>query len=186
MNRIMLSLIVLAAAAAPADTRAQAAAPPDAAASARAVVRASRATPKVTAPVEVVITPLADPAPGRRRVRITARPSVDAASLALDVTAESGLALADPAAAAWTAPARTGEEVAREVELAVTGPGELRLVVAATIKHGDDVVQTGIHTFAFNPADTLEAAPTKSLGRARAPSTDPGGRTIVEVPAKQP
>jgi hypothetical protein len=183
MNRIMLSLIVLAAVAAPADARAQAAVSPDG--SARAVVRVHRATPKVTAPVEVVITPLADPAPGRRRVRITARPSVDAASLALDVTAESGLALADPAAAAWTAPARMGEEVAREVDFSVTGPGELRLVVAATIKHGDDVVQTGIHAFAFNPADTLEAAPTKSLGRARGASTDPGGRTIVEVPAKQ-
>jgi hypothetical protein len=184
MNRIMLSLVVLAAAAAPADARAQITASAETSASARTIVRVDGAAPKVTAPVEVVITPLADPAAGRRRVRITARPSVDAASLALDVTAESGLALADPAAAAWTAPARMGEEVAREVELSVTGPGELRLVVTATIKHGDDVVQTGIHTFAFNPADTPEAAPTKSLGRARA--TDPGGRTIVEVPAKQP
>jgi hypothetical protein len=182
MTRIMLSLIVLAAATAAADTAAQGVEP----APARAIARLAGASVKVTAPVEVVITPLADPAPGRRRVRITARPSVDAASLSLEVAAESGLVLVDPAAAAWTAPARVGEEVTREVELTVAGAGELRLVVTATIKHGDDVVQTGIHAFAFNPADTLDSAPTKNLGRRRAPATDPGGRTIVEVPAKQP
>jgi hypothetical protein len=185
MHRIMLPLVVLAAVTITADAGAQPAAPRGVAAPpVRTIVRVTGASTKVTAPVEVVITALPDPAPGRRRVRIAARPSVDAASLSLDVAAESGLVLADPAAAAWTAPARMGEEVTREVELAVAGPGELRLVVTATIKHGDDVVQTGIHEFAFNPADTLEAAPTKSLSRAR--PTDPGGRTIVEVPAKQP
>lgn len=150
-----------------------------------AAVRLAGAHPKVTAPVEVVITPLPAPAEGRRRVRITARPSVDAVSLSLDVAAESGLALADPAAVAWTGPARAGEEVSRDVDLAVAGPGELRLVVTATIKHGDDVVQTGIHEYAFNPA-AAEGALTKSLLRSRAAATDPGGRTIVEVPAARP
>ncbi|HVH13669.1 MAG TPA: hypothetical protein VM759_11480, partial [Longimicrobium sp.] len=110
------------------------------------------ASAKVTAPVEVVITPLPDPGAGWRRVRITARPTVDAASLSVDVAAESGLTLADPATAAGPAPAVAGEEIVREVDLAVSGPGELRLVVTATIKHGDDVVQTGIHMFAFHPA----------------------------------
>lgn len=183
MNRFALSLGILAATAAAAP---HAGAQADAAPPAHGIVRLAGASGKLTAPVEVVITALPEPGPGRRRVRITARPSVDAASLSLDVAAESGLALADPAAPAWTGPARAGEETVREVDLAVSGPGELRLIVTATIKHGDDVVQTGVHEFAFNPAPQADAALTKSLRRARGPATDPGGRTIVEVPAKQP
>lgn len=179
MNRFLLSLGLLAAAAPVPHLVGQVS---DDGEPVRAIVRLTGASAKVTAPVEVVITPLADPVAGRRRVRITARPTVDAASLSMDVAAESGLALADPAAATWTAPAVAGEEIVREVDLAVSGPGELRLVVTATIKHGDDVVQTGIHMFAFNPAP--DAALTKSFVRARA--TDPGGRTIVEVPAQRP
>lgn len=182
MNRIVLSLGILAATAL--ASRGAAAQTDAASPSGQAIVRLAGGSTKVTAPVEVVITPLPDPGPGRRRVRVTARPSVDAASLSLDVAAESGLSLADPAAAVWTGPARMGEETVRDVDLAVSGPGELRLIVSATIKHGDDVVQTGIHVFAFNPAAAPEAALTKSLRRA--PATDPGGRTIVEVPAKQP
>jgi hypothetical protein len=183
MNRIVLSLAMLAAAAFAPEARAQADAPVP---SGQPAVRLAGGSTKVRAPVEVVITALPEPGAGRRRVRISARPSVDAASLSLDVAAESGLSLADPAAAGWTAPARAGEEVVREVDLAVSGPGELRLIVTATVKHGDDVVQTGIHEFAFNPAPAADAALTKNLGRARAAATDPGGRTIVEVPAKRP
>lgn len=185
MSRIVLSLLLLAAAAPAAEARAQAAGPHAAAPSqARVIVRVGGAAAKVTAPVEVQIAPLPDPGPGRRRVRITARPTVDAASFSLDVAAESGLALADPAAAAWRGQARAGEEVTREVDLAVTGPGELRLVVTAAIEHGGGVAQTGIHVFAFHPAQSPDAALTKNLRPARA--TDPGGRTIVEVPAQRP
>lgn len=183
MNRFALSLGILAATAAAAPhARAQA----DAVQAGQALVRLTGASTKVTAPVEVAITALPEPGPGRRRVRITARPSVDAASLSLDVSAESGLALADPAATSWTGPARVGEETVHEVDLAVSGPGELRLIVTATVKHGDDVVQTGIHEFAFNPAPSADTSLIKSFGRVRAPATDPGGRTIVEVPAKRP
>ncbi|HYW13754.1 MAG TPA: hypothetical protein VE871_17460 [Longimicrobium sp.] len=183
MNRFALSLGIAAATALAAP---HAGAQAHAAPSTHGMVRLVGAWGKVTAPVEVVITALPEPGPGRRRVRITARPSVDAASLSLDVSAESGLALGDPAATAWTGPARAGEAVVREVDLAVSGPGELRLIVTATVKHGDDVVQTGIHEFAFNPAPSADAL-IKSFGRARAAAaTDPGGRTIVEVPAKQP
>jgi hypothetical protein len=181
MNRFALSVGIAAATALAAPHAGAQTAP-----STHGIVRLAGAAGKVTAPVEVVITALPEPGPGRRRVRIMARPSVDAASLSLDVSAESGLALADPAATAWTGPARAGEETVREVDLAVSGPGELRLIVTATVKHGDDVVQTGIHEFAFNPAPSADAL-TKSFGRARAAAaTDPGGRTIVEVPAKRP
>ncbi|HEX6911271.1 MAG TPA: hypothetical protein VF142_12785, partial [Longimicrobium sp.] len=84
MNRIVLALCVLAAApsALPAQTGAR---PP---------ARLTGASTKVTAPVDVEIAPLPDPGPGRRRVRIVARPEVDAPSLTMDVSAESGLALA--------------------------------------------------------------------------------------------
>jgi hypothetical protein len=175
MNRLLIALCALAAAAHAAPLRAQTDAP--------RIARLSALTGKVTAPVEVQIVPLANPAPGRRRVRITARPSVDGASLALDVRAESGLALVPGAEGAWTGPARAGEEVAREVDLQVMGEGELRIVVEATIKQSDDVTQTGIHVFAFNPAAADEAL-TKSFQPARA--TDPGGRVILEVPARRP
>lgn len=176
MKRILLALAVLAAPAA--EVHAQAAD----ARSLSAPVRISKGGHKVTAPVDVQIVALPDPGPGMRRVRITARPSVDAASLSIDVHAESGLALATPSSASWTLPARAGEEVTRELDLAVSGAGELRLVVTATIKHGEDFTQSGIHVFAFNPAP--EAALPKSLGAA--PATDPGGRTILEVPARRP
>lgn len=144
-------------------------------------IRVVRADGKVTAPVEIEVVPLADPAQGTRRVRIVARPTVDAASLSIDVTAEAGLAVRDPAQAAWTAPARVGEEVSRELDLAVTGPGELRLVIAATVKHEGGASQTGLTTFAFNPAPEDGAAK-----RALRVPTDPGGRVIVEVRAARP
>ncbi|HEX6038433.1 hypothetical protein [Longimicrobium sp.] len=148
------------------------------------VARLAAVTGKVTAPVEVEIVPLADAAPGHRRVRIVARPGVDGASLALDVRAEGGLAVAAPAQAAWTAPARAGEEVTRELDLAVTGEGELRVIVEATIKQSDDVAQTNIHSYAFNPAPGADDALTKSF--VPAPATDPGGRVIVEFRARRP
>lgn len=176
MKRILLALCALAAAV-PAALSAQ---PADA----RTPVRLTGASTKVTAPVDVRIVPLPDPASGRRRVRIVARPDVDAASLTIGVSAESGLALAAPAQGTWTVPARAGEEVAREVDLAVSGPGELRLVVTATIEHGEDFTQTGIHVFAFEPSAASDAALARSV--LPAAPTDPGGRVILEVPARRP
>lgn len=183
MRLVPLALLTLAAAAPAAGAQAQVS---DArtVASAPAAVRLGGAGEKVTAPVEVEIVALPDPAPGRRRVRIVARPSVDAASLSLAVSAESGWSLAPGSAGTWAGEARAGREIAREVELVVAGEGELRLVVVATVRYGEDFVQTGIHEFALNPAAPPRAAALpKSLG---APATDPGGRTIVEVPAATP
>lgn len=176
MTRVLLALCILAAAA-PSALPAQRA-------DAHAPLRLTGASTKVTAPVDVQIVPLPDPGPGRRRVRIVARPDVDAPSMTIDVSAESGLALASPADGTWTVPARAGEEVAREVELAVSGPGELRLVVTATVKHGEDFTQTGIHVFAFEPS----VAPAGALAKSLLPAapTDPSGRTILEVPARRP
>ena len=171
MRRILLPLCILAAAVA-GDAHAQER--PDA-------IRVVRGEGKVTAPVEIEVVPQADPAPGMRRVRIIARPSVDAASLSIDVAAEAGLSLSDPAAASWTAPARIGEEVVHDLDLAVSGPGELRLVITATVKHEGGISQTGLHTFAFNPAPD-DGAAKRTL---RIP-TDPGGRVIVEVRAGRP
>lgn len=170
MRRILLPLCLLALTAV--DVHAQAAARD---------IHVVRGDGKVTAPVEIEVVPQADPGPGMRRVRIVARPTVDAASLAVDVAAEAGLSLAHPADAAWTAPARAGEEVVRDVDLAVSGPGELRLVITATVKHEGGMSQTGLHTFAFNPAPD-DGAAKRGL---RIP-TDPGGRVIVEVRAGRP
>lgn len=172
MRRILLPLCILAAAATAGEARAQAA--PDA-------IRVVRGEGKVRAPVEIEVVPQPDPGPGMRRVRIVARPTVDAASLSIDVAAEAGLSLANPAAGTWTAAARTGEEVAHDLDLTVTGPGELRLVITATVKHEGGVSQTGLHTFAFNPAPE-DGAAKRGL---RIP-TDPGGRVIVEVRAGRP
>lgn len=169
MRHTLLFLGILAALATAADARAQ------------ADVRAVRPAGKVTAPVEIEVVPLADPAPGMRRVRIVALPTVDAASLSIDVAAEAGLEVRDPAQAAWTVVARQGEEVSRELDLAVTGPGELRLVITATVKHEGGTSQTGLSTFAFNPAPEDGAAK-----RAFRVPTDPGGRVIVEVRAARP
>jgi hypothetical protein len=179
MRLLSLTLLALAAAAASAaQARAQTAEP-------RAIaVRLGGAGHKVTAPVEVEMVALPDPAPGRRRVRITARPSVDAPSLSLTVSAESGWSLAPGTNASWTGAAEAGREIVREVELVVTGPGELRLVVEAAIRTGSDFAQRGIHEFALNPtaADRSAALP-KSFP---APPTDPGGRTVLEIPAATP
>lgn len=182
MNRILCSLCLLVpvlyavpAAAQGGEARSVAGAP------AAGISRLSKHAGKVTAPVDIEIVPQPDPGPGLRRVRIIARSSVDAASLAIDVTAESGLTLT-AAPATWTITARAGEEVVRELDLAVSGPGELRLVVTTTVKHGDDVTQSGIHVFAFNPSPDSGGALTKSF----VPATDPGGRTIIEVPARTP
>lgn len=168
MRRALLLFALLAAPAAQAHAQAD-------------PVRMARADGKVSAPVEIEVVPLAEPAPGVRRVRIVALPTVDAASLSIDVAAEAGLAVRDPAQAAWTAPARQGEEVARELDLSVTGPGELRLVIAATVKHEGGASQTGYTTFAFNPAPE-DGAAKRTL---RIP-TDPGGRVIVEVRSTTP
>ena len=176
-----LALLTLAAAVPAADLHAQAAEPR---AVASAPVRLAAAGEKVTAPVEIEIVAQPDPAPGRRRVRIVARPSVDAASLSLAVSAESGWALAPGSAAIWAGAAQAGHEIVRDVDLAVTGEGELRLVIVATVRYGGDFVQTGIHEFALNPpAPPRSAALPKSV---RPPATDPGGRTILEVPAATP
>jgi hypothetical protein len=183
MKRTLLHLSLLAAALPAVDAHAQAA-PSRGVASAPAAVRLADGGGKVTAPVEVEVVPQADPGPGRRRVRIVARPTVNAASLTIDVSAEDGLAVATPAAATWTATAHAGEEVAREVDFTVSGPGELRLVVTATVKHTNDFAQTGIHDFALRPdVATRAAAFTKSF---RPVATDPGGRTVVEIPARTP
>ncbi len=176
MNRIVIALLALAAAA-PAALPAQET-------GTRTLARISGASTKVMAPVDVEIIPLPDPGEGRRRVRIVARPEVDAPSLTIDVSAENGLALAAPGAATWTVPARAGEEVTREVDFAVTGEGELRLVVTATLKHGDDFSQTGMHVYAFNPGPASGGALTKSFRPV--PPTDPGGRVILEIPARRP
>ena len=180
MHRTLLALLPLAGmlSAAPAhaqtaDARSMAAAP--------SAVQVAGPGAKMTAPIEIVPQP--DPAPGRRRVRLVARPSVDAASLSIEVGAESGLALAPGTAASWTGAAQAGQEVVRELDLVVTGPGELRLMVTATIKYGDDFTQTGLHEFALNPAAVRSVGLSKDF-RARA--TDPGGRVIQEVPARQP
>lgn len=170
MRRTLLPLcLLLAAAATAADAHAQQA------------IRVVRGDGKVTAPVEIEVVPQADPGPGMRRVRIVARPTVDAASLSVDVAAEAGLSLADPAQGTWTAAARMGEEVAHDLDLTVSGPGELRLVITATVKHEGGASQTGLHTFAFNPAPE-DGAAKRGL---RVP-TDPGGRLIVEVRAARP
>jgi len=180
MTRALIPFLLLTSALAAAPAAAQGA---DARATDGGIVRLTKGSTKITAPVDIEIIPQPDPGPGRRRVRIVARPSVDAAQLTLDVTAESGLALAG-APASWTLPARAGEEVVREVDLAVSGPGELRLVVTATVKYGDDFTQSGIQVFAFNPSPESGGALTKSF----IPSVpnQPGGRTIVEVPARTP
>jgi hypothetical protein len=143
------------------------------------VLRLSGTGGKVTAPVTVELVPLPDPGPGRRRVRIVGLPGVSAPSLTLDVSAENGIALASPVI--WTGAATAGEEVAVEVELVVTGPGEQRLVVAATIKQDNGFSQTGLHVFSLNPA-----ANAGFLKRPTAAPTDPGGRRILEVPAATP
>ena len=178
MTRTLLHLCLLAAAVPAVDAHAQAAE------TRGIVVRLGDAGDKVTAPVEVEIAAQPDPGPGLRRVRIVARPTVDAASLTVDVAAEDGLAVAAPAAATWTGPARAGEDVVRDIDFTVSGPGELRLVVTATVKQADDFTQTGIHEFALNPdAATRAAALTKGF---RPAATDPGGRRVVEVPARTP
>jgi hypothetical protein len=181
MNRTLLVLIPLATLLSAAEAHAQTA---DTRSMTPSAVRLAGPGAKVTAPVEIEITPLPDPAPGRRRVRVVARPSVDAASLSIEVSADSGLALAPGTSGTWTGVAHAGEEVVRELDLVVSGPGELRLMVSATVKYGDDFTQTGIEEFALNPAAAVRsAALTKGF---RPAATDPGGRTIVEVPAKAP
>jgi hypothetical protein len=183
MNRTLLVIIPLAALlpaaqahAQTADTRSMAGAP--------SAVQLAGPGAKVTAPVEIEIVPQPDPGPGRRRVRVVARPSVDAASLSIEVSADSGLALAPGTAGTWTGTAQAGQEVVRELDLVVSGPGELRLMVTATVKYGDDFTQTGLHEFALNPSAAARSTGLSKDFRARA--TDPGGRVIVEVPAKQP
>jgi hypothetical protein len=183
MNRTLLVFIPLAtllpAAAAhaqTADVRSLASAP--------SVAQVAGPGAKITAPVEIEIVPQPDPGAGMRRVRIVARPSVDAASLSIEVSADSGLTLAPGAAATWTGAARAGEEMVRELDLVVSGPGELRLMVTATVKYGDDFSQTGMHEFALNPSAAVRSLGASKSLRARA--TDPGGRNVLEIPAKTP
>lgn len=183
MRRISLALLAFTAALPAADAQAQ---PADAraVASAPAAVRVGGAGQKVTAPVHVEIVALPDPAPGMRRVRIVARPSVDATSFALAVSAESGWTLAPDAIPNWAGSAQAGQEVVRELDLVVAGEGELRLTVLATITYGEDFTQTGVHEFALNPA---AAARSAGLPKSVRPVvTDPGGRTVLEVPAARP
>lgn len=182
MNRTLLVFIPLAtlisatAHAQTADSRSLASAP--------SAAQVAGPGAKITAPVEIEIVPQPDGRAGMRRVRIVARSSVDAASLSIEVSADNGLALAPGTAATWTGVARTGEEVVRELDLVVSGPGELRLMVTATVKYGDDFTQTGLHEFALNPA-----AAVRTLGASkglRPAATDPGGRNVLEIPAKAP
>jgi hypothetical protein len=183
MNRTLLVLVPLATLFSAADARAQAA---DARsmAGAPSAVRLAGPGAKVTAPVDIEIVALPDPGPGRRRVRIVARPGVDAASLSIEVSADGGLALAPGTAGTWTGAAQAGQEVVREVGLVVSGAGEQRVMVSATVKYGDDFTQTGIEEFALNPSAAVRSTVlTKGF---RPAATDPGGRTIVEVPAKTP
>ncbi|HEU0079284.1 MAG TPA: hypothetical protein VFQ76_16635, partial [Longimicrobiaceae bacterium] len=81
----------------------------------------------------------------------------------------------------WTGVAQAGQEVVREVEFAVTGAGELRVVVAATLRYDGGSSQTTLHELPLNPG---AGALTRSF-RARA-SAQPGGRTIIEIPAATP
>ena len=136
---------------------------------------------KRAAPVEIRVERQPDPAPGVRRVRIVARPGVDAAEMAIDVAADRGLALTAPAS--WTVPAVAGAEVVHDVDVRVTGEGEQRIVVTATVRSGEGFEQTEIERFAFRPVPR-EGAPARRTF-ARIP-THPGGRTIVEVPAETP
>jgi hypothetical protein len=182
MNRTLLVLIPLATLLSAAEALAQTV---DTRSLAPSAARVAGPGAKVTAPVEIEIVPQPDPGPGRRRVRVVARPSVDAASLSIEVSADSGLALAPGTSATWTGAAHAGEEVVRELDLVVSGPGELRLMVSATVKYGDDFTQTGIEEFALNPAAAVRSFAESKSFRARA-ATDPGGRVILEVPAKQP
>lgn len=183
MNRTLLVIIPLVTMLSASHLHAQAA---DAwsVAGAPTAVQVAGPGAKVTAPVEIEIVPQPDPAPGRRRVRLVARPSVDAASLSIEVSADSGLALAPGTAATWTGAAHAGEEVVRELDLVVSGPGELRLMVTATVKYGDDFTQTGLHEFALNPGAAVRSVGVSKGFRARA--TDPGGRNVLEVPARTP
>jgi hypothetical protein len=180
MSRLLAVLIPLATLLWAADARAQVA---DTRSTAGAVQVAGSGA-KVTAPVDIEIVPQADAGPGRRRVRVVARPSVDAASLSIDVAADSGLALAPGAASTWTGVAQAGQEVVHDVDLVVSGPGELRLMVTATVKYGDDFTQTGLHEFALNPSAAVRSLGASKSFRARA--TDPGGRNVLEVPARTP
>ncbi|HEU0301748.1 MAG TPA: hypothetical protein VFR37_20005 [Longimicrobium sp.] len=141
-------------------------------------LRLARGEGKIAAPVDVEIVPLPDPGPGRRRVRIIATPTVDAPSMTIDISGESGLSLPGEAVA-WTGAAQAGQEVAREVDFAVTGTGELRVVVAATLKYEGGSSQTSVHELPLNPT-----ALTRTF-RARVPA-QPGGRTIIEIPAATP
>jgi hypothetical protein len=183
MNRTLLVLIPLATLISAAAAHAQTA---DARsiASVPSAARVAGPGAKITAPVDIEIVPQADPAAGMRRVRIVARPSVDAESLSIEVSADSGLALAPGTAATWTGAARAGEEVVRDLDLVVSGPGELRLMVTATVKYGDNFTQTGLHEFALNPSAAVRSLGASKALRARA--TDPGGRNVLEVPAKTP
>ncbi|WP_420125232.1 hypothetical protein [Longimicrobium sp.] len=153
-------------------------------ASAPSVARVAGPGAKITAPVDIEIVPQPDPRAGMRRVRIVARPSVDAASLAIEVSADSGLALAPGTAATWTGAARAGDEVVRDLDLVVSGPGEMRLLVTATVKFGDDFTQTGLHEFALNPSAAVRSLGASKSFRARV--TDPGSRNVLEVPARTP
>ena len=183
MNRTLLVIIPLSILVSAAHLHAQTA-EARSVASAPSAVRVAGPGAKLTAPVEIEIVPRPDPGPGRRRVRLVARPSVDAASLSIEVSADSGLALAPGTAATWSGAAHAGEEVVRELDLVVSGAGELRLRVTATVKYGDDFTQTGLHEFALNPGAAVRAVGLSKGFRARA--TDPGGRNVLEVPAKAP
>lgn len=179
MMRTLLLALPLAAAVVASDAHAQA---PEA----RAITAARVGGPgaKVTAPVDVQIIPQPDPAPGMRRVRIVARPSVDAASMVIHVSADSGLALAPGTEPTWTGEARAGDEVVRELDLVVSVEGELWLMVTATVRYGEGFTQTGLHEFALNPSAAVRSAGLPKSLRAR--QTDPGGRTVLEIPARTP
>jgi hypothetical protein len=155
----------------------------DAQAPERNAGRLAHAEGKVKAPVDVEITTLPDPAPGRRRVRIVATPTVDAPSMTIEISGENGLSLPE-GTVSWTGPAVAEEEVAREVELVVTGAGEQRVVVAATLKYDGGSTQVALHEFPLNPGAGVQAALTRSF-RTRA-AAHPGGRNIIEIPAATP
>lgn len=149
---------------------------------AAAPVAAQPASPgKRAAQVEIRVERQPDPAPGVRRVRVVARPSVDAAEMAIDVAADRGLALTAPAS--WTVAAVAGQEVVHDVDVRITGEGEQRIVVTVTVRNGEAFEQTEIERFAFRPVPREGAAARRTFARI---PTHPGGRTIVEVPAATP
>jgi hypothetical protein len=168
-SRSLWQLSISAALAAAAPAAAQADTP----------ARVISAGHKVTAPVELELTSTGQG--DARRLVVLARPRVDAPALTVSVEVEDGLSL--PAAAEWKGAAHQGQEWRQELDARISGAGEQRVVVTATLSYEDGSTQTAVQVFVLNPG-----APVR--GFARMPSRDvvsgPGGRRVVEVMTGRP